>query len=114
VFVPESPLVAKGQKPAGSLPDWANPVVEQLCTFSGEGSLRHDDFVDTTSQALRVLADFGELRAVDERTLKEELARVAEARVKGVPPEAIYPEDGRGYSNGTDHPVEDAVNPYAS
>lgn len=36
---------------------WAEPVIEQLCTFAGEGSIKHDDHVDQTTQALRVAMD---------------------------------------------------------
>ncbi len=36
---------------------WAEPLIAQLCAFSGEGSVAHDDYVDSTSQALRLLVD---------------------------------------------------------
>lgn len=32
--------------------DWAEPVIGQLCTYVGEGSLVHDDLLDTATQAL--------------------------------------------------------------
>lgn len=32
--------------------DWAEPVISQLCTYVGEGSLQHDDLLDTATQAL--------------------------------------------------------------
>jgi phage terminase large subunit-like protein len=36
---------------------WADPLITQVCSFHGEGSIKHDDFVDSTTQALRLLAD---------------------------------------------------------
>jgi predicted phage terminase large subunit-like protein len=47
---------------------WAEPLIGQLCSFAGEGSLTHDDHVDTTTQALRVLLDKGLLKLVKEKT----------------------------------------------
>lgn len=32
-------------------------LVSQLCSFTGEGSTKHDDFVDSTTQALRLIVD---------------------------------------------------------
>jgi predicted phage terminase large subunit-like protein len=32
--------------------DWAEGVITQLCTYVGEGSLAHDDLLDTATQAL--------------------------------------------------------------
>lgn len=31
---------------------WAEPVVAQMCSYSGEGSLEHEDLMDSSSQAL--------------------------------------------------------------
>lgn len=113
VWVPESPKVLKGEVAPGTLCGWVEPVVEQLCTYAGAGSLKHDDLLDTTTQALRVLMDFGLLRAVDERTVREELRRAAEARVKG-----FTPNDEEGYNGADVLPLSngggDYVNPYAS
>lgn len=54
-----SPLFAHGRiwaveslKSPGNPRDWAEPVVSQLCTYVGEGSLAHDDLLDTATQAL--------------------------------------------------------------
>jgi len=59
-----SPLFAAGRvwvvessKAPGHPVSWANPLVEQLCTFSGEGSIPHDDMMDAGVQGLRYLAD---------------------------------------------------------
>lgn len=42
---------------------WANPTISQVCSFVGEGSIEHDDLLDTTTQALRLAMDkfFGAL-----------------------------------------------------
>lgn len=55
VWLPES------DRRPGQPMSWTDPVVEQLCTFTGEGSIKHDDHVDQTTQALRVLTDLGYL-----------------------------------------------------
>jgi phage terminase large subunit-like protein len=31
---------------------WAEPVIAQMCSYSGEGSLEHDDLMDSATQAL--------------------------------------------------------------
>ena len=50
VYVPESL-----NKP-GMARDWVNPMISQLCAFP---EVRHDDLVDATTQALRLLRDQG-------------------------------------------------------
>jgi predicted phage terminase large subunit-like protein len=59
-----SPLFAAGRiwvvesdKMLGQPKSWAQPLIEQLCTFSGEGSIPHDDMMDAGVQGLRYLAD---------------------------------------------------------
>lgn len=59
-----SPLFAAGHiyvvesdKLANQPKSWAQPLIEQLCTFSGEGSIPHDDLMDAAVQGLRYLAD---------------------------------------------------------
>jgi len=49
VWVPESKVAP------GNAATWANDLISQVCTFVGEGSTEHDDLLDTTTQALRVL-----------------------------------------------------------
>ena len=55
VFLPES------DKFPGKPRVWADPLVAQLCSFTGKGSLKHDDFVDSTTQAMRLMMDKGML-----------------------------------------------------
>lgn len=59
-----SPLFAHGRvwavesnRMRGTPRNWAEPVVSQVCTYVGDGSIEHDDLLDTTTQALRVLMD---------------------------------------------------------
>ena len=51
IFVPEDP-----NKPGGHA-DWAKKFLRQVCSFPDAGG--HDDYVDSMSQALRVLRDSG-------------------------------------------------------
>lgn len=48
---------------AGQPKTWANPLISQVCSFVGEGSIEHDDLLDTTTQALKLYMDkfFGPL-----------------------------------------------------
>ena len=50
VFIPESSRVP------GSIAKWADPLVDQVCSFP---LVEHDDYVDTFSQALKYLKDLG-------------------------------------------------------
>ncbi len=49
VWVPES------LKNPGKPMTWAVPLVDQLCAFSGDGTILHDDLHDTTTQAWRLM-----------------------------------------------------------
>lgn len=51
VWLPES------EKNAGKPKTWIEPVLAQLCSFTGSGSIRHDDYVDSTTQAMRLMMD---------------------------------------------------------
>ena len=58
-----SPLIEKGRvylpestNNAGCARDWCEPLINQLCSFP---EVRHDDLVDSTTQALRILRDMG-------------------------------------------------------
>jgi predicted phage terminase large subunit-like protein len=55
VWIPES------AKFPGQPRTWAEPMIYQLCSFTGSGSLKHDDYVDAVSQCLRLLLDKGML-----------------------------------------------------
>jgi len=42
---------------AGEPRTWAEPLISQVCTYVGEGSVEHDDLLDTTTQALKYISD---------------------------------------------------------
>lgn len=41
----------------GKPKSWAEPLIMQVCSYVGPGSTEHDDYVDSTSQALRYIID---------------------------------------------------------
>jgi hypothetical protein len=51
VWLPES------VKRPGQPRDWIEPWLGQICVYSGKKSLKHEDYVDATTQAWRLLAD---------------------------------------------------------
>jgi predicted phage terminase large subunit-like protein len=75
VWLPES------DKHPGRPRTWADPLVSQLCSFTGEGSIKHDDHVDACTQAMRLCLDKGMLRIVSE----ERQQRAAEAAIDNRP-----------------------------
>jgi len=48
-------------------------MLHQLCAFTGPGSVKHDDYVDSTTQALRLCMDKRMLDTVQAR--KQEVVR---------------------------------------
>lgn len=58
VWLPESEKQEKRPR------TWVEPMLAQLCAFTGSGSIKHDDFVDSTTQAIRLLLDKNLLTAV--------------------------------------------------
>lgn len=61
VWLPES------DKYPGKPRTWCEPVVSQLCSFGGEGSIKHDDHVDQCTQALRLMLDKNMIRLVKDK-----------------------------------------------
>lgn len=49
--------VVESDRYAGRPKLWADPLITQVCSYSGEGSIAHDDLLDSTTAALRVLKD---------------------------------------------------------
>ena len=47
----------ESEKRPGQVRSWAEPLMYQLCSFSGEGTIKHDDLMDACTQGLRFLAD---------------------------------------------------------
>ncbi len=62
VWLPES------DKFPGRARTWTDDLLHQLCSFTGSGSLKHDDFVDSTTQAIRLMMDKNMLSAVKAKT----------------------------------------------
>jgi predicted phage terminase large subunit-like protein len=58
VWLPES------AKHPGRPRNWVDPLLHQLCSYTGPGSIKHDDFVDSCSQAFRLMMDKRLLDAV--------------------------------------------------
>jgi len=59
-----SPLFAQGyvwvvesDRRPGEFKSWAEPLITQLCSYTGKDSIPNDDLMDTATQALRVLSD---------------------------------------------------------
>ena len=61
VWVPES------NKYPGRPRNWCEPVIAQLCAFTGEGSIKHDDHVDACTQAMRLMMDKNMIRLVKDK-----------------------------------------------
>lgn len=51
VWLPES------DKNAGRPRTWVEPMLAQLCAFTGPGSVKHDDYVDAMTQCVRLCID---------------------------------------------------------
>lgn len=58
--------VVESKKMAGAPATWTEEMLSQLCSFQGEGSIRHDDYVDSTTQALRWITDNVSLSVTEE------------------------------------------------
>ena len=58
VWLPES------DKHPGRPRTWCDALVTQLCAFTGAGSIKHDDHVDATSQAMRLCMDKGLIKLI--------------------------------------------------
>lgn len=69
----------------GQPKSWYEPWFAQLCAFAGEGSIEHDDHVDQTTQALRVMLDKHLIRVTPEETTVDPHAIVAKRSAFGRP-----------------------------
>lgn len=62
---------------------WADPLISQVCTYVGPGSVEHDDLLDTTTQALKLFMDGWKFKFTVRETPEQEMARrLAEAKRK--------------------------------
>lgn len=68
---------------SGEFRSWAEPLVMQVCTFVGQGSVEHDDLLDTTTQALKYLMDrFMGAFTIPEKTKEQKMKEEAESKVR--------------------------------
>jgi predicted phage terminase large subunit-like protein len=58
IWLPES------AKHPGQPRNWIDPLLHQLCSYTGPNSIKHDDYVDSSTQALRLMMDKRLLDAV--------------------------------------------------
>lgn len=84
-----SPLFAHGRVWAvesdvnpGDFRTWAEPLVSQICSYIGPGSTEHDDLLDTTTQALRLISEkfFGPFTTKRDPDDERREAAIAEQR----------------------------------
>lgn len=87
-----SPMFAHGRVWAmesevrsGKPKSWCDPLISQVCSYVGEGSIQHDDLLDTTTQALRMYMDkfFGPLEFkpdVEDMLRKQAIERLRKQR----------------------------------
>ena len=59
VFAQKRVWLPESEKREGQPRTWAEPLIAQLCAFTGEGSIKHDDHVDACTQAVRLCLDKG-------------------------------------------------------
>lgn len=79
---------AKNEQPKS----WADPLITQVCSYTGEGSLEHDDLLDTSTQALKLIMD----KFLDALTVKRDVEeeRRQAARAEAIRRERRNPYDG--------------------
>jgi predicted phage terminase large subunit-like protein len=63
VFARKQVWLPESERYAGRPKTWAEPMIAQLCSFTGSGSIKHDDYVDSVTQAVRLCLDKGLLEA---------------------------------------------------
>lgn len=86
IFAAKRFWVPESENKPGKPKSWVEPMLAQLCSFQGEGSIKHDDHVDVVSQALRFFMDKGLLTdMVKPRKGEEDLDAIARRRPRGNP-----------------------------
>lgn len=64
VFAQRKVWIPESEKYPGRPRTWVEPMLAQLCSFTGSGSIKHDDFVDACSQAIRLISDRNMLHGI--------------------------------------------------
>lgn len=57
VFAHHRVWAIESDKMNGQFKMWAEPLISQVCSYVGAGSTEHDDLLDTTTQALKLIMD---------------------------------------------------------
>lgn len=66
----------------GNFKAWAEPLIGQICSFTGEGSVEHDDLLDTTTQAMKLIMDKHVGAMTEKRDLVEEKRQAARQQAR--------------------------------
>ena len=64
VFAQKRVWLPESDKFKGRPKTWIEPMLAQLCAFTGAGSIKHDDYVDSMAQAVRLCMDKGMVSTV--------------------------------------------------
>lgn len=72
---------------------WAEPVIAQFCTYVGEGSLEHDDLLDTGTQALILFMHKYGIKFTNRVSVEEQTKRALEQLKRK---RLSNPYDGKG------------------
>jgi phage terminase large subunit-like protein len=64
---------------------WADPLISQVCTYVGEGSLEHDDLLDSSTQALRYFMDRFAMKFTVRQSLDEAIVSLASKHPRANP-----------------------------
>lgn len=83
VFANNRVWVVESNKTPGTPRSWAEPVIAQFCSYIGEGSLSHDDLLDTGTQALKLILDQFGMTFTVPRNLEFEAQQQAERIKRG-------------------------------
>lgn len=91
VFAKRQVWMPESENRAGQPKSWCDPVITQLCSYRGPGSIKHDDHVDQTTQAIILAKNKGLITDIkksrDDRR-REEDQEAARSHVKRVNPYA--------------------------
>ena len=92
VFAKKRVWMPESDKNPGKPKTWIEPFLAQLCAYSGPGTTKHDDYIDSCSQALRLMMDkrLVEISSIAEIE-KVEKARDNDWEPKGPPKRRVNP-----------------------
>lgn len=94
---------------AGQPRAWADPLITQACTFRGDGTIAHDDLLDTMTQTIIVAHSFGLLRAIDHGEFIKTEQEKFENNVQGIPEDDAVEQAARAAALRGHR----TINPYA-